>query len=315
MYRRHILKVSVLLTPFVAMPFAAQSAYAAECGAAPEEIQSAVLDELNRIRSSATQCGSNALPPAQPLTWNDTLAGVAGAHADDMATNNFESFVGSDGLFYTDKVRQAGYPFNSLGGSITTGQPDVAEFLQASLGTSGTCQDLVSSDFEEVGASCTVAPEGNDADTYWTLFLGSQFDAPVPGEPTTVGGQVSLASLLNNLCIDVPSSNFTAGTQLNMYRCNDSAAQRWSFSEGRLQSANDMCMSTAGGGTANGLAVELASCSDDPAQRFTLTENGDLLNDQSGRCVEISNSSSLSGAPLVLFNCQGTTNQKWAVNG
>ncbi len=175
MYRPRIFKASVLLSAFVAIPLAGQSAYAApaQCDADARDFQAALLEELNRIRSSDTQCGDETLPPVQPLVWNDTLRGVAAAHSNDMATNNFASFTGSDGVDFGARIMQAGYPANSLGGTIGLGLSNVPEFLQSSLDSPDVCATLVSSDHIEVGASCTVAPEGSDFTSYWTLFIGS----------------------------------------------------------------------------------------------------------------------------------------------
>ncbi len=189
MYHRHLFKVSVLLTTFVAIPLAGQSAYAApaQCDADAKDFQAAVLQELNRIRSSDTQCGDETLPPAQPLVWNDALRSVAAAHSNDMATNNFASFVGSDGVDFGIKADQAGYPWNSFWGTISVNMPNVPASLLSSLRQPDVCAQLVSDEYEDVGASCTVGPEGSDFSSYWTLFLGKQFDTPAPVGSATDG--------------------------------------------------------------------------------------------------------------------------------
>ncbi|MEU5942292.1 ricin-type beta-trefoil lectin domain protein [Micromonospora sp. NPDC047548] len=125
------------------------------------------------------------------------------------------------------------------------------------------------------------------------------------------GGGSAIISNWNNKCIDVPGSDFSDGKQLQMYTCNNTAAQRWTFVNGTLQTSNNKCMDVAWGSTANGAAIQIVNCSGNAAQQFVLSGAGDLVNPQANKCVDIKDWNGNDGAALQLWECAGTANQKW----
>ncbi|MCP2266950.1 ricin-type beta-trefoil lectin domain protein [Promicromonospora thailandica] len=131
---------------------------------------------------------------------------------------------------------------------------------------------------------------------------------------TTSGGSGGRPLVgLANKCIDVPNSEFTDGKRLQLWTCNGTAAQRWTFhSDGTLR-AGGLCMDVAWGNTADGTAVQLANCSGNAAQRFTLSGAGDLVSILANKCVDVPNSNSADGTPLQIWTCNGTAAQKWRV--
>jgi len=129
---------------------------------------------------------------------------------------------------------------------------------------------------------------------------------------TTSGGSTSsLISDWNGLCIDVPNSNFSDGVPLQMWQCNGTGAQKWTFVNGTLQTSNNKCMDVAWGSTANGAVIQIATCSGNPAQQFVLSAAGDLVNPQANKCVDIKDWNGNWGAALQTWDCAGTANQKW----
>ncbi|WP_245664873.1 ricin-type beta-trefoil lectin domain protein [Actinoplanes subtropicus] len=129
---------------------------------------------------------------------------------------------------------------------------------------------------------------------------------------TTSGGSTSsLVSDWNGLCIDVPNSNFSDGVPLQMWECNNTGAQKWTFVNGTLQTSNNKCMDVAWGSTANGAVIQIANCSGNPAQQFVLSAAGDLVNPQANKCVDIKDWNGNWGAALQTWDCAGTANQKW----
>ena len=46
--------------------------------------------------------------------------------------------------------------------------------------------------------------------------------------------------------------------------------------------------------------------------QFTLNSAGDLVNPQANKCVDIKDNNANAGAKLQLWDCAGTSNQKWA---
>jgi streptogrisin C len=130
---------------------------------------------------------------------------------------------------------------------------------------------------------------------------------------TTTGGGGGTSRIIGyaDKCIDVPNSSPGDGVQLQIWDCNGTNAQNWTFPGDGTIRAFGYCMDVAWGSTANGAAIQLATCSGNPAQQFVLTGAGDLVNPQSNRCVDVSGWNSASGTKLVQWDCHGGANQKW----
>jgi streptogrisin C len=103
----------------------------------------------------------------------------------------------------------------------------------------------------------------------------------------TTGGSTNRIIGYNNRCIDIPGANSVDGARLQMYDCNTSGAQAWTFgSDGTIRGLGK-CMDVAWGSKDNGAAVQLANCSGNPAQQWVLSGAGDLVNPQANKCVDV----------------------------
>ena len=129
--------------------------------------------------------------------------------------------------------------------------------------------------------------------------------------PPPSGGN-ALKSNFNGKCIDIPGGNPADGARLQMWDCNGSTAQQWTFNSDGTVRAMGKCMDPAAAGTANGTPIQLVTCNGNPVQRFTLSGAGDLVNISANRCVDIAAFNNANGAPLHLWDCVGGANQKWA---
>lgn len=128
---------------------------------------------------------------------------------------------------------------------------------------------------------------------------------------TTVGGGTSRIIGWQDKCIDVPWSNFVDGQRLQLWDCNGTNAQNWTFpGDGTIRTVNGLCMDVAWGSTANGAAIQIAYCSGNPAQQFVLSGAGDLVNPQANKCVDVTDWGG-TGTPLQQWECHGGANQKW----
>ncbi len=128
---------------------------------------------------------------------------------------------------------------------------------------------------------------------------------------TTGGGGRAIVSNWNGKCIDIPNSNTTDGTPLQMWDCNGTGAQSWTFGSDGTVRALGKCMDVAWGSRDNGAVIQLVACNGNPAQQFVLSGAGDLVNPQANKCVDIKDWNSASGARLQLWECGGSLNQKW----
>ncbi|MFG1677509.1 beta-1,3-glucanase family protein [Micromonospora sp. NPDC049282] len=156
--------------------------------------------------------------------------------------------------------------------------------------------------FDDVGAFESLVHDGDPRAAGLIL-------SPFGGGATSTS--TAIVSSLNNKCVDVPNSNFVDRAPLQMWTCNNTNAQKWTFDGSAVRSQNGKCMDVDGGATANGAIVQLYACNGTGAQQFTLTAAGDLVNPQSNRCVDIKDRNAADGARLQLWDCSGTPNQRW----
>ncbi|KUL32392.1 ricin-type beta-trefoil lectin domain protein [Actinoplanes awajinensis] len=125
------------------------------------------------------------------------------------------------------------------------------------------------------------------------------------------GGGGAILSNWNNKCLDVPNGNFSDGIPVQMWGCNNSAAQKWEATGGALRTGNNKCLDIPWGSTASGVIIQIATCSGNPAQQWVLSAAGDLVNPQANKCLDIKDWNGNDGAQLQLWDCAGTLNQKW----
>ncbi|PYC72737.1 hypothetical protein C7C46_25650, partial [Streptomyces tateyamensis] len=68
-------------------------------------------------------------------------------------------------------------------------------------------------------------------------------------------------------------------------------------------------------GTANGTQAQLYDCNGTGAQQWTATATHQLVNPQSGRCLDATGPSSANGTRLQIWDCGGGANQVWNLPG
>jgi hypothetical protein len=118
----------------------------------------------------------------------------------------------------------------------------------------------------------------------------------------------------DGLCVDDRSASTANYNPVQVYTCNGTDAQQWTF-----DTANDtlqvlgMCMDINGGGTADGTLVDLYYCNGTGAQVWQPQSDGALYNPQSGKCLDDTNWSTTPGTQLQIWSCTGNANQQWSL--
>ena len=64
--------------------------------------------------------------------------------------------------------------------------------------------------------------------------------------------------------------------------------------------------------TTNGTTVDLYTCNGSGAQDWVTQPSGELVNPQSGKCLE-DNDNGGSGTQLIIYDCNGAADQKWTL--
>jgi hypothetical protein len=134
-----------------------------------------------------------------------------------------------------------------------------------------------------------------------------ELGSPPPGPRT--GPIVGLAGK----CLDVAGAGTADGTKIQLYTCNNSAAQRWTVSPNSTVKALGKCLDIAGGGSANGTKVQLYTCNNTGAQNWSAQPDQTLRNPQSGKCLDVSQNNPADGQQIHIWDCLGAANQKWVL--
>ncbi|WP_367326110.1 glycoside hydrolase [Streptomyces sp. HUAS ZL42] len=88
--------------------------------------------------------------------------------------------------------------------------------------------------------------------------------------------------------------------------CTGANGQSWSYdAKGTLKGAGGYL--TAG---TSGLTTT-ASYTGDGAQRWLLNSNGQIVNEASGKCLDVSGQATADGSKVILYSCNGGANEAW----
>ncbi|MFI5932903.1 PQQ-dependent sugar dehydrogenase [Actinoplanes sp. NPDC051494] len=198
----------------------------------------------------------------------------------------------------------------------------------SSGGTGGTLHLRTGSPTGTVVGSATVPVTGG-----WETF--TDVNGTISGAPastgtlylTFAGGAGSLFDVdsftlttgsgpirgLANKCLDVAGGATANGTKIQLYTCNNTAAQNWAVTPGSTVKALGKCLDVAGGATANGTKAQLYTCNGSGAQNWAAQADGTLRNPASGRCLDVSQNNSADGQQIHIWDCLGAANQKWVL--
>ncbi|MBS2534000.1 ricin-type beta-trefoil lectin domain protein [Catenulispora sp. NF23] len=148
-------------------------------------------------------------------------------------------------------------------------------------------------------------------------YQTDQFDNlavnPLPGGYGTYGTGPATSGLAG-LCLDNANGSISNGNKVDIGTCDNSTGQRWTPSNGIMKTNSDMCLDVVGSGsTANGSLVDVWFCNGGPNQIWIPQANGELLNPQSGRCLDDPALSTTPGTQLDIWDCNDGANQRWAL--
>ncbi|MGA5086833.1 ricin-type beta-trefoil lectin domain protein [Streptomyces pseudogriseolus] len=152
--------------------------------------------------------------------------------------------------------------------------------------------------------------------TYHPNEAGMRAAAGLVRSALASGGVTRTAAFRSGIpgkCVDVRDAVSADGTPVQLYTCNGTAAQRWTYvpGEGGTLHALGRCLDVSGGGTANGAKVQLWQCNGTGAQRWIPGPDSSLINPQSGRCLDDPAASTADRTQLQIHDCNATNAQRW----
>ena len=133
----------------------------------------AILQQINLTRAAGRVCGTELLPAATAMKWNDILFSAAARHSLDMATRNYFSHTTPDGITFSQRLAAEGYVSWAAGENIAAGQTTVSGVMASWLGSEGHCRNIMQPVLTEVAVAC-VSKAGSSYGSYWTMLLGGR---------------------------------------------------------------------------------------------------------------------------------------------
>ena len=186
-------KIPVILIMLAAFMAAAPAAYAYDS----EELSFLTL--INNYRAA------NGLPA---LTMSNSLYNASEGHSYDMATANYFSHTGSDGSSPWDRIRAAGYTYNTyLGENIAAGYVDAGSVFEAWRNSPGHNANMLDANYHAIGVG-RVYGAGSTYGWYWTTDFGGVPEDNIP--PTVSVPSPTGSSKVSGIV------NFTANAWDNM---------------------------------------------------------------------------------------------------
>ncbi|WP_158839387.1 glycoside hydrolase family 3 C-terminal domain-containing protein [Saccharothrix deserti] len=168
------------------------------------------------------------------------------------------------------------------------------------------------------------------------IRLTGAVDRQAERVPNGATGQVVNAGS----CLDVADADDAAGTPVQLWSCNGTAAQRWTVTpEGTVRAlgrclapsgdavvladcagqrwtvadggplrSGDRCLDSSGG------ALRLAPCAGGAAQTWQPPRPADRVTGIAGKCVDVDGANTGNGTVVWLFDCNGTGAQDWKLD-
>ncbi|MGD0066163.1 MAG: ricin-type beta-trefoil lectin domain protein [Streptosporangiaceae bacterium] len=112
------------------------------------------------------------------------------------------------------------------------------------------------------------------------------------------------------LCLDDRSASTANFNPIQVYTCNGTNAQDWTVASGNTLQVLGKCLDVDAAGTTNGTTVDLYTCNGTGAQVWVPQSNGELLNPNSGKCLDDTGYGG-SGTQAQIWSCADTSNQQW----
>lgn len=160
--------------------------------------------------------------------------------------------------------------------------------------------------------SITSVENGDQQNLSWTY----------DGQVERITGQGSKGKTayigLADKCLDLRSGLAVADQPIQLYDCNGSLAQKWTFTPaagqtdanlGALSVYDTWCVQPAA--NTAGSALQLRECDGSAAQRLTRNATGQFTHSMSGLCLAVKDAAIANSTPIVLQSCSGTAAQQW----
>ena len=121
----------------------------------------------------------------------------------------------------------------------------------------------------------------------------------------------------SSLCLDARNDKHAPGTEVWVYKCNETDAQRWAIVDTGedhqwhpIVGPGGMCLDVRRSSTKNGTPVQLYPCHFGENQRFKFDHSsGQIIEEHSGKCLGVGKLEEKQ--QVRLEDCSGGWNREW----
>ena len=110
-------------------------------------------------------------------------------------------------------------------------------------------------------------------------------------------------------CLDDHGSSTANGNKVDIWSCNGTGAQKWTFSGGQLSVLGKCLDDPSQGG--NGAPLTIWTCNGHNAQLWTHKSNGEYVLKLNGQCLTDPSGSSVNGTQVQVRACKNYSDQHW----
>ncbi|MFF3431867.1 RICIN domain-containing protein [Streptomyces sp. NPDC002602] len=128
--------------------------------------------------------------------------------------------------------------------------------------------------------------------------------APDATSPVTVASAATT-------CMDTEDGQAADSTKIQIYTCNQTAAQQFGPRDDGTLRVLGKCVEAANSGTANGTLIQLMTCKGTPNQQWQALAGGGYLNLNAQRCLDRPNNVLTNKTQLQLWDCRDIDAQRW----
>ncbi|WP_433136152.1 ricin-type beta-trefoil lectin domain protein [Actinomadura nitritigenes] len=222
--------------------------------------------------------------------WHTATLNSTGTHQGLFLDSNVR--IGMAGAETVNSID----PLNFVGAGVFPANTASKIWVNPSTPGTATRASYFSGDIANV-VYYSRALGGADLDPYWK-------SAPMIG-PIVSG-------LDSSFCVDDSGGKHADNDDIQIYTCNNTAAQNWSINpDGTITNGDNMCLAVAANGTANGSRVILWTCDNGAEQQWHLDSSGQIWNPQASKCLDDPRSSTTNGTNLEIYDCNLGKNQYW----
>jgi hypothetical protein len=112
-------------------------------------------------------------------------------------------------------------------------------------------------------------------------------------------------------CLDDFGGSTTNGNAVDIWTCNGTASQKWTFSAGALSVLGKCLDDVSQGGS--GAKLVIWTCNGHKAQIWTHKSNGEYVLQLNGLCLTDPNASSVNGTQMLIRPCHDLADQQWSL--